>query len=81
MYVECCPPLYKIGKMGKPCGHYIIQLIQTRWSIKNRLTHTPRKTSGRGWTLVNVGLTMAIAILDEKGVMVKNEKKGRRVKK
>ena len=33
-----------------------------------RLTHTPRKTSGRGWTLVNVGLTMAIAILDEKWV-------------
>ena len=32
------------------------------------LTHTPRKTSGRGWTLVNVGLTMAIAILDEKWV-------------
>ena len=33
-----------------------------------RLTNTPRKTSGHGWTLVNVGLTMAIAILDEKWV-------------
>ena len=36
--------------------------------IFTRLTNTPRKTSGRGWTLVNVGLTMAIAILDEKWV-------------
>ena len=33
-----------------------------------RLTNTPRKTSGHGWTLVNVGFTMAIAILDEKWV-------------
>ena len=32
------------------------------------LTHTPYITSGHGWTLVNVGFTMAIAILDEKWV-------------
>ena len=25
--------------------------------MRRRLTHTPRKTSGRGWTLDNVGLT------------------------
>ena len=31
-----------------------------------RLTHTPDITSGRGWTLVNVGFTMAIAILGVK---------------
>ena len=36
--------------------------------LLTRLTNTPRKTSGHGWTLVNVGLTMAIAILDEKWV-------------
>ena len=34
----------------------------------NSLTNTPRKTSGHGWTLVNVGFTMAIAILGEKWV-------------
>ena len=44
-----------------------------------KLTHTPDITSGHGWALVNVGLTMAIAILvvksvfSEKSVFSKNE--------
>ena len=46
------------------------------WSIVERLTNTPRKTSGHGWTLVNVGLTMAIAILDGKWVRGEKWKKG-----
>ena len=28
----------------------------------NRLTNTPNITSGHGWTLVNVGFTMAIVV-------------------
>ena len=46
-----------------------------------RLTNTPRKTSGHGWTLVNVGLTMAIAILEEKWVRGEKSEKRVRVKK
>ena len=45
------------------------------------LTHTPDITSGHGWTLVNVGFTMAIAILDEKGVGGEKMKKGSSMKK
>ena len=38
-----------------------------------RLTNTPDITSGHGWTLVNVGLTMAIAILEVKSVFYKKK--------
>ena len=48
-------------------------LCQTLNLLYVRLTHTPYITSGHGWTLVNVGFTMAIAILGENGFM--DEKK------
>ena len=41
---------------------YLLRLF----SLLSWLTHTPYITSGHGWTLVNVGFTMAIAILGEK---------------
>ena len=46
-----------------------------------QLTHTPYITSGHGWTLVNVGLTMAIAILGVKWVLDEKMEKRVRVKK
>ena len=52
-------------KMRKASLYNIYDLLL----LDNRLyslTHTPDITSGRGWTLVNVGFTMAIAILGEK---------------
>ena len=49
--------------------------------LYDRLTHTPDITSGRGWTLVNVGFSWRFRHLDEKWVYGwKNEKMGRRQK-
>ena len=37
-------------------GHCLMFFDFFSCLVQIRLTHTPRKTSGRGWTLVNVGL-------------------------